>query len=240
MAATVNQLKELQRGLKAMGLYAGTIDGAWGPLSHGAFMNARRLTEKQRKDAVARLGIDPIFLAYCNATAWSEKVSAQFVESVKLMVTNLGMPASGADDMMACMAWESGESFRPDIKNGAGSGATGLIQFMPATAKGLGTSTAALAKMTAEEQLIYVYDYFKPYRNRLKNLGDLYMAILWPAGIGKQDDWVLWNAETRPTTYRQNAGLDVNKDGVITRGECCAKVTQKLVAGLHPRMLKVS
>jgi soluble lytic murein transglycosylase-like protein len=37
---------------------------------------------------------------------------------------------------MACMAWESGRSFRPDVKNMAGSGATGLIQFMPTTAAG--------------------------------------------------------------------------------------------------------
>lgn len=41
---------------------------------------------------------------------------------------------------MAAMAFESGETFSPSIKNAAGSGAVGLIQFMPSTAKALGTS----------------------------------------------------------------------------------------------------
>ncbi|MOA67020.1 hypothetical protein D3C78_1940010 [compost metagenome] len=57
------------------------------------------------------------------------------------------------------------------------------------------------------------------------------MAILWPAAIGKPDTYVLWTKEGRPTTFRQNAGLDVNKDGAITRGECLKKVTEKLVRG---------
>ena len=57
---------------------------------------------------------------------------------------------------MACMAWESGETFSPTIRNGAGSSMIGLIHFMPTTAKSLGTSTEALSKMTAVEQLDYV------------------------------------------------------------------------------------
>lgn len=107
----------------------------------------------------------------------------------------------------------------------------GLIQFMPKTAIGLGTTTSLLSKMTALEQLDYVHAYFKPYRNRLKNLGDYYMAILWPAGVGKEDNYVLWTKEARPTTYRQNSGLDANADGVITRKECLAKIQAKLILG---------
>lgn len=107
----------------------------------------------------------------------------------------------------------------------------GLIQFMPATARGLGTTTQALSKMTALEQLEYVHAYFKPYRNRLKNIGDYYMAILWPRGVGKDDNYVLWSKDARPTTYRQNAGLDVNKDGVITRRECLSKIYAKHIFG---------
>ena len=37
--------------------------------------------------------------------------------------------------LMAIMSFESGATFDPNIKNAAGSGATGLIQFMPSTAK---------------------------------------------------------------------------------------------------------
>jgi len=135
---------------------------------------------------------------------------------------------------MACMAWESGESFSPSVRNAAGSGATGLIQFMPSTAVGLGTSTAKLAAMTAEDQLNYVYKYFKPYAGRLNNLGDIYMAILWPKAVGKPDSYVLWEKGKQPTTFRQNAGLDINKDQKITRKECLEKIEGKLTKGLLP------
>jgi hypothetical protein len=55
----------------------------------------------------------------------------------------------------------------PHIQN-IDTKATGLIQFMPATAKGLGTTTDALKNMTAVEQLDYVYKYFKPYAGKIK------------------------------------------------------------------------
>lgn len=163
--------------------------------------------------------------------AWGNKVTSEFRKRVFEISQELGI---NPDYLMACMAFESAETFSPSIKNAAGSGATGLIQFMPSTAKGLGTSTAALANMTALQQLEYVHAYFWPYRGRLKTLGDVYMAILWPAGIGKPDTWALWDKNSRPTTYRQNAGLDANKDGVITKAEATAKVKAKLDRGLLP------
>jgi len=77
--------------------------------------------------------------------AWGAKVSPVFRDRVWWIADTLGLDP---DDLMACMAWESAESFRADIKNAAGSGATGLIQFMPSTAKALGTTTTELAKMS--------------------------------------------------------------------------------------------
>lgn len=153
--------------------------------------------------------------------AWGAKVAPEFRNKVRAISARLGCDPS---DLMTCMAWESGRSFSPTKKNMAGSGATGLIQFMPATAQGLGTTTVALAAMTAVQQLDWVEKYFQPYKGKLHNLADLYMAILWPVGVGKPMEYVLWDAKTRPTTYRQNAGLDANKDGVITKAECSAKL----------------
>jgi hypothetical protein len=161
--------------------------------------------------------------------AWGAKVSPVFRERVRWIADTIGCPANA---LMACMAWESGETFRADIKNAAGSGATGLIQFMPATARSLGTTTAKLAAMTPEDQLRYVYEYFKPYKGRLHNLGDVYMAILWPKAVEKPDNYVLFDKKKMPTTFRQNAGLDVNKDGLVTRAECLVKVNEKLAKGL--------
>jgi len=136
---------------------------------------------------------------------------------------------------MACMAWETGPRarFTPTVRNAAGSGAIGLIQFMPSTLKSMGRTVEQAAAMTAVEQLDLVREYFEPYRNRLHSLSDVYMAILWPAAIGKPETSALWTQEGRPTTYRQNSGLDIDGNGVITKAEAAAKVRATLEAGMQ-------
>lgn len=167
--------------------------------------------------------------------AWGAKVSATFLDRCKWIVEDLQIGVSTSDGMsklLSCIAWESGRTFSASVTNKAGSGATGLIQFMPATAKALGTTTAALAKMKAEDQLNYVWKYFAPYKGKLKSLSDLYMAILWPKAVGKPETFVLWDKGAMPTTYRQNAGLDINKDGGIIKAEASAKLNAMLAEGM--------
>lgn len=161
--------------------------------------------------------------------AWSRKVSDKFCDKVIVIAEDIGIEP---DWLMACIAFESG--FRPGVLNKAGSGATGLIQFMPNTARALGTTIAALANMSAEEQLNYVHKYFKPYRGRLHSIEDTYMAILWPKAIGQPLEYVLFSHDKMPTTYRQNAGLDFDLDGNITKYEAAAKVRNALNIGLRP------
>jgi hypothetical protein len=134
--------------------------------------------------------------------------------------------------LLACMAFETGERFKSNTVNRI-SGATGLIQFMPITAKSLGTTCDELERMTELQQLDYVLKYFYPYRGRLKTLSDVYMAILWPAAIGKPEDFVLFtrNDSRRALAYKQNAGLDLDKDGNVTKAEATAKVVAKLKKG---------
>lgn len=160
--------------------------------------------------------------------AWGAKVSAVFRDRVRWIGEDLEFEP---DWLMAAIAWESGRSFRSDVKNMAGSGATGLIQFMPATARGLGTTTEALAKLTPEDQLNFVWKYFAPFKGRIRSLADLYMAILWPKGVGQPDSYVLFDKGKQPTAYRQNAGLDADKDGKVTRRETVAKVAALLDEG---------
>jgi hypothetical protein len=167
-----------------------------------------------------------------NVLAWGSKVSAPFRERVRWIATTLKMDANY---IMACIAWESGESFSPSKKNMAGSGATGLIQFMPTTAKGLGTTTDKLAAMTAEDQLNFVYKYFLDAIKRhgpLVTLEDVYMSILWPAAIGQPSGYVLFDKGKQPTAFRQNAGLDSDKNGKVTKYEAASHVREKLVKGL--------
>jgi hypothetical protein len=116
------------------------------------------------------------------------------------------------------------------VTNAAGSNAVGLIQFMPSTAAALGTSSDALAAMTATQQLDYVKLYLTPYRGRLKTLEDVYMAILYPAAIGRGSDYVLFSSGT--TAYSQNAGLDTDGSGFITAGEAAARVRLEYERGL--------
>jgi len=51
------------------------------------------------------------------------------------------------EHLLAVMSFETGGSFSPSETNFIG--ATGLIQFIPDTARGLGTSTAQLARMNS-------------------------------------------------------------------------------------------
>lgn len=113
--------------------------------------------------------------------AWGAKVTEPFRTRVIRIASFLETDPSF---LMACMAFETGGTFSPSIRNAAGSGAVGLIQFMPQTALALGTTSEALARMSAFEQLLYVESYFRPRRGKLKKLSDVYMAILWPGAIG--------------------------------------------------------
>ena len=91
------------------------------------------------------------------------------------------------------------------------SGATGLIQFMPATARGLGTTTDALFNMSNVDQLYYVKKYLMPYRGKMKRWVDVYLAVFYPAALGNPN-YVI----TRDVVAIQNPIFDINKDKDIT------------------------
>lgn len=115
--------------------------------------------------------------------------------------------------LMQVMNKETGGAFSPSIKNPTSS-ATGLIQFMAATAASLGTSTSALKRMSAVEQLDWVKKYLEPYKGRMDSFPETYLAVFYPAGIDKPDNWKFpsW-------VYRANKGIDLNRNGIITIGE---------------------
>ncbi len=162
--------------------------------------------------------------------AWGARVSPEFRRRV---VGIAGLLRIDPSWLMACIAFETGRAFDPAIRNAAGSGATGLIQFMPSTARRLGTTTDALAALTAEEQLAFVEQYFREFAGRLHSLADTYMAILWPRAVGQPDDYSIATSADG-NTYLQNRGLDVDADGRITKAEAAAKVARLLDEGLEP------
>lgn len=162
--------------------------------------------------------------------AWGAKVSAEFLAKAIRTAYEIGADPS---EFMAAMAFETGGTFSASIVNKQ-SGATGLIQFMPSTARALGTTTELLVLMDEVEQLDWVKKYFvqNGYAGRIGNLPDLYMAILWPKAIGKPPDYVLISDEDGKA-YIQNKGLDLNADGNITKTEAADLVRQRLALGLR-------
>jgi hypothetical protein len=112
------------------------------------------------------------------------------------------------------MRSETGGTLNPSIPNAAGSGAVGLIQFMPATARGLGTSTEELSRMSQTQQLRYVEAYFRQARlPRGASAGMIYAHTFMPAAARNNPNQL---AVRGTNYYSANQGLDVNDDGIIS------------------------
>lgn len=163
--------------------------------------------------------------------AWGARVSADFRERVVAMGVRLALDPSW---IMAVMAFESARTFRPDIWNKVNNAFVGLIQFGAEAAADMGTTTAALAKMTAVEQLDFVERYFamriKKY-GPLRTLSDCYMAVLYPPAIGKAEDAVIFHPGSKQ--YLQNKGLDIDHDGAVTKAEAAQFVVKALAEGMQ-------
>ena len=130
--------------------------------------------------------------------------SAAFRNKLNQISGRLGVSTS---DLLKIMHFESG--LDPARTNDIG--ATGLIQFLPKTAKKLGTTTAELAKMSAVDQLDYVEKYYR--MNQVKpgmDIGDLYLMTYMPAAVqmNKPDDFVLG---VDPTSKQWNRTEKVSK-----------------------------
>lgn len=99
-------------------------------------------------------------------------------------------------------------------------GATGLIQFMPDTAAGLGTTTANLKAMSNVQQLDYVKKYLQ--NKTYGSYYDLYLHVFYPAAKGKSNSYIIGSeiSDARARIIaKQNPSIDLNKDGYISLGE---------------------
>lgn len=124
--------------------------------------------------------------------------------------------------LMIVMNNESG--LNSHIRNLAGGSATGLIQFTAATAADLGTTTDALAAMSNVDQLNYVEMYLTKYgyASRVKDVGDAYLTVFYPAALWKDDAFVFpqWATNANPT-------FDIDHNGTLTKAEFKQYVNQK-------------
>ena len=134
----------------------------------------------------------------------------QFVAKVKEIALFLMVQPEW---IMFVMWFETARTMNHRVVNKIG--ATGLIQFMPSTAKELGTSCERLRFMTNVQQLEYVKIYLSKYKGRYHDFVDLYCAVFWPSAIGKPDTYNI----TSDIVAKQNPIFDINKDGDITKSE---------------------
>lgn len=161
--------------------------------------------------------------------AWGAKVSQTFRNRVCWSADKFGWDAS---DLMSVMAFETGETFSPKVKNPNAS-ATGLIQFLEKTARSLGTSTYELARMTAEDQLSFVHRYLEGVgAKRARDIDSIYMCVFMPAHIASPVSETIISKSQQ--AYAVNKGLDLNRDGLITKAEAGAKVRAARAKGLLP------
>lgn len=135
-----------------------------------------------------------------------------FEQKVREVGDKLNVPAEW---LMAIMYSES--KFDASVSNFKGSGATGLIQWMPISAQELNITLKQLKNLNHTEQLDYVYQYLQTARERYgeyESLTDLYLAVLFPKALDQDYCFTLYAKPSR--AYTQNSGLDENKDGRVT------------------------
>ena len=141
--------------------------------------------------------------------------AGKFAEKVKDVSAMLGV---APEWLMAVMYMES--KFDVSVYNHKGSGAVGLIQFMPSTALDMNITSYRLSQMNHLQQLEYVYVYLDKVKKRngaFTSLTDLYLGILYPKARGQESCYTLFSKPSK--AYRQNSGLDENRDGRVTIGD---------------------
>lgn len=134
------------------------------------------------------------------------------------------------------------------------SGAVGLIQWIPRYVCGLlGTSSYVKAQqiilsMSGVQQIQLVEKFLTPYKGRMTDLYQTYLAVFMPVAMGKQDSFVLGDARSTGMlrkVYDWNVGVDRNfgnNDGRLTIMDIKAFVKHHIPKGyvvpLKPRVMQ--
>lgn len=139
-----------------------------------------------------------------------------FMSQLRAMSSRLGV---SAENMVAIMRSES--SLNPQAVNPT-TGASGLIQFMPRTARSLGTTVEDIRRMSAIEQLPFVERFFRSVGVQPgSSAGRLYAYVFLP---GRANREVL--TERGESFYEANRGLDMDRDGRITIADLDARLAR--------------
>jgi peptidoglycan hydrolase-like protein with peptidoglycan-binding domain len=255
-----SRVKAMQTKLKDIGYGLGTtgVDGKFGPRTSAAlsaFIKDYNLQGKSNffdadlakalddvvSGAIARVQAPtPVNTAAQKTSAGKALVGGikkpgaalkepEFMKKLQQVSDRLGVEK---EVLLKVMKFES--NLDPQAVNSM-SKATGLIQFMPNTAAGLGTSVEELYNMTATDQLDFVEKYYK--QNGVRpgaTVGDLYILTFMPAAANKPDNFVLGNVNggrvfnlDASKVYAQNKIFDQNGDGIFTKADVVNTINQK-------------
>lgn len=96
------------------------------------------------------------------------------------------------------------------------SNATGLIQWLPSTAKRFETTVSEIHNMSVSEQLDLVEKYLEFWEPEqgYKDFTDLYLAVFSPSALGKSNNYIIGAEGSKAVV--QNTVVDGNKDGILT------------------------
>jgi peptidoglycan hydrolase-like protein with peptidoglycan-binding domain len=235
-------------------------DGLFGPETEGAIKSFQEdadieVTGVLNDDTLSRMSVNLDILASAAQEALGEELfpapsaddstiaasgeilkgaallrNTDFQNKVRDIANRLGVEVN---ELISLFGLETGGKYDPSIQNSIG--ATGLIQFMPTTAKGLGTSARALSRMSALQQLDYVYTYLDQGKKPYKDVTDLYMQIFYPRARSEDAGFVIGSERSdryakkvaQQNPYFSNHGAKE----YITKADVIAKV-KKLASKL--------
>ncbi len=140
-----------------------------------------------------------------------------FREKVKKVANNIGC---APEDLIAIFQLECG--LNPQAQNSIG--ATGLIQWIPTTARSTyHLEVNTIRRMTALQQLDLVEIYFK--RNgRNKSIDDLYLSVLYPAAKNRPDSYVIGSERGQEYAEKFSSQNPFVRGRLVTKGDILKKI----------------
>lgn len=151
---------------------------------------------------------------------FNEKFTDEQEDKIVEVAQNIGVPP---DWLVALMGFETMYTFSPSLWNQNGQHFVGLIQFGRTAAKGLGTTTAKLAKMSFIQQMDYVERYFTEENKHLlplvNDIEDLYAIVIYPLSLRKSLDWICGSQVSHDEMIKvaKRNPLFKNDQGYMTR-----------------------
>ena len=180
------------------------------------------------KNSLSLLGVEAVAAEKSNDEAgylmYKAKEYIPAAESFTLEVEKTAQKLNLRTEWLMALI-DSESEFNMLGKNRKGSGAFGLLQWMPSTFEEMDIDKVSTSPL---RQLKYVEQYLNLQQKRFGNFDnftDLKLSVLYPRAVNKSNNFVLYQKPNR--AYYQNKGLDWNKDGRVTVGDIEGKMKRR-------------